>query len=70
MMKILSERIKMLIKANGMSQAELAKKIGVSAVAVTHWVAGGRCPSSYYLGKIADVFGCSTDYLLGRTDES
>lgn len=53
----------------GMTQASLAKCLGVDESTVRDWELGKRpIPSSKVL-KSASIFRCSTDYLLGLTDE-
>lgn len=47
-----------------MSQAELAKKLGVSPSAVGMYEQGRREPSAETLVAISRVFRVSTDYLL------
>lgn len=49
----------------GMSQDALAEALGVTRKTVFNWMTSGNIP----LGKLivmADLFGCSIDYLLGR----
>lgn len=49
----------------GMSREGLAEKLGVTRKTVFNWMESGNIP----LGKLvamADLFGCSIDYLLGR----
>ena len=46
----------------------VGKEIGVSSAAIANWKAGS-IPNGETLMKIADYFHCSTDYLLGRTEE-
>ena len=49
----------------GMSREILAEKLGVTRKTVFNWMESGNIP----LGKLidmADLFGCSIDYLLGR----
>lgn len=61
-------RIKDLRKEKGYTQAHLAKMLGVARSTVSMWESSPQEPDNETLGKIADVFGVSTDYLLGRTD--
>lgn len=63
-----AERIKELRLEKGISQAALAKAIGVSQKAVDFWEKGENEPKASYILKLADFFGVSTDYLLGRGD--
>ena len=53
----------------GLTQLELADRIGVSVSAVSAWENGSFEPNSNSLKKLSQLFSCSTDYLLGLTDE-
>ena len=44
---------------------ELSEKIGFSRTAYRRWLIKGDIPSAQ-LAKLADFYGVSTDYLLGR----
>ena len=48
---------------------EFAKILGVSKQCVSNWENDNVVPSIDMLCRIADYFGVSTDYLLGRSDE-
>lgn len=62
-------KIRELRKQRRLSQTDLAKLIHVSQATVTSWETGRADPSSSALNTLADFFGVSSDYLLGRTDE-
>ena len=62
-------RLKELRSNKGISQAKLAKELGVSVGAVGNWESGIRLPDAKTIQRIADYFNATTDYLLGRTDE-
>lgn len=63
------DRLFYLRKKNEMTQQELATKLGFeSYTPVNLWEAGKRKPSSDVLIQLADLFGVTTDYLLGRAD--
>lgn len=66
--KNFSERMKTLRKTKKISQAALAKKLNLSQSAVAGWEARGKEPSLEMLTRIAETFGVTVDYLLGRTD--
>lgn len=53
----------------GLTQAELSKTLQVSASSIGMYEQGRREPDNETLGKIANYFNVTTDYLLGRTDE-
>lgn len=61
---MLGTRIALLRIARGWNQAELAKKIGVSASAVGMYEQGRREPSLGLIVCLAREFGVTTDYLL------
>ena len=52
-----------------MTQAQLADAVGVSVGTVWRWESGYTDPSASEVAAMADVFGCTADYLLARTDE-
>lgn len=62
------EKLKELRLRNKLSQSQLAMAIGVTNQNVSDWENGKSETSFEMLVKIADFFGVSTDYLLGRTD--
>lgn len=59
------ERFSALCKASGETPNSVAKRIGASSGSVTAWKRGSA-PRNATLSKIADYFGVSTDYLLGK----
>ena len=62
-------RMETLLKSKGMTQRELASKLGVSEVTVSRWMtdgANGRNPSIQTLQKIAEILETTTDSLLGQ----
>lgn len=67
-MKIFAERLLELRREKGISQAVLAKQLGVSYAVVCYWETDRSEPTAPNLVKISDFFGVSVDYLLGRTD--
>ena len=67
-MKIFGERLKELRIEKGISQAALAKQVGVSSGIVCLWEIDKSEPTAPNVRKVADFFDVSADYLLGRTD--
>lgn len=49
----------------GMSQDVLAERLGVTRKTVFNWMTNGNIPTGKLI-EMADLFGCSIDYLLGR----
>lgn len=66
----INEQIAALRKEIGITQDELARAIGVSNQAVSKWESGQTCPDLQFLPAIADYFGVSIDYLMGRGEMS
>lgn len=64
--KTLGERIKYHRKRLGMTQEQLAERMGVSAQAVSKWENNLSCPDISILPELAEVFDISLDELLGR----
>ena len=62
------ERLKQLRAEKNISQAALANVMGVSQQAVAKWEADKATPDPSAISKLADYFGVTSDYLLGRTD--
>ncbi|MCH5146514.1 MAG: helix-turn-helix transcriptional regulator [Clostridiales bacterium] len=60
---------KYLREEQGLSQMQLAEKIGISAAGIGHLELGKREPSSPTLILYANYFGVSADYLLGLETE-
>lgn len=61
--------IKDLRRSLDMSQSELGIKIGVGKTTVSNWETGYSSPDPDSLVKLSNIFNCTTDYLLGRTDD-
>jgi len=61
-------RIKELRSEKNMTQVDLAKILKISDRAVGYYENGDREPDQETLMKLADFFGVSIDYLLGRTN--
>ena len=64
---VLSENIRELRIKSGLSQVELANRIGVTKQCVSNWENDNVLPSIEMLVKLADFFRVSTDCILGRS---
>ncbi|NLU41040.1 MAG: helix-turn-helix transcriptional regulator, partial [Firmicutes bacterium] len=63
-------RIRELRTALGMTQDSLAKRLGVDRTTISKWEKeDGAEPDSGTIVSLSHIFGVSTDYLLGRTDD-
>ena len=56
--------------ASGLTQNEMAEKIGISRSTIGMYETGAREPDFETLEKIADFFNVDTDYLLGRSNKT
>ena len=68
-MSKLSENLKCLMNDVGIKSAALADAIGIDQSTVLSLLRGEGLPYTDTLVKLADYFSCSTDYLLGLTDD-
>ena len=64
----ITERIKDLREENFWSQKYVAMCLNISQRAYSYYENGDRTLPNDVLCKLADLYGVSTDYLLGRTD--
>lgn len=53
-------------KAAGLTQMELADRMGISFQAVSNWERGLSCPDISKLSELSDLFGVTVDELLGN----
>lgn len=61
----LCNTISALRRASGMTQEQLAQRLGISYQAVSKWENGLSCPDVLLLPDIAEIFGVSLDRLFG-----
>lgn len=65
MEETLGKRIAANRKRLGITQDRLAEQLGVTAQAVSKWENDQSCPDITMLPKLAEIFGVTTDELLG-----
>ena len=63
------EIIRELRKQKGLTQVELAEKVGISNVSLSNYERGTQMPDLITLAKIAVELDVSTDVLLGIQEE-
>jgi transcriptional regulator with XRE-family HTH domain len=63
---MLGEKIKELREAHGLTQEELATALGLSRPTITKYERGDRVPDLIIATRMAEYFGVSLDYLVGR----
>jgi len=59
---------RMLRKAKKLSQKELGKLVHVSQTSVSQWESGTTNPDIKTLVMLAELYGVTTDFLLGRLE--
>ena len=64
-----SERLKDLRKQAGLTQVDVAEKLGISQPAYASWERGVKKPTQENLVKIAQILNVSVDYLVGNSNE-
>lgn len=63
---------KMILKkrqAAGMTQEQLAAQVPCSRTIIAQYEIGLKTPSVSIVAKLADVFGCTVDELIGRRND-
>ena len=63
-----SKRLKFLRNEKNISQEELAKLLNISRTSITNYELGRNEASTQVLDKLSEIFNCSIDYLLGKSD--
>ncbi|WP_339167025.1 helix-turn-helix transcriptional regulator [Brevibacillus sp. FSL L8-0520] len=63
------ERISELRTKMKLTQDDLAKRLGITRAALSHYEKDRREPDYETLERIADFFDVQVDYLLGRTND-
>lgn len=63
------KRIRDLREDRDLTQKQIAEILGMSQTGYSKYETGENDIPTQILIKLADFYGTSTDYLLGRTDE-
>lgn len=66
----IADKIRALRESRGITQAELARQLGVTRSGVNAWEMGLSVPSTQYVIDLALFFNVSTDFLLGIDSSS
>ena len=59
-----------LLQKTGQTASDVARDTGISTGLLSYCKRGTKMPSAANLKKIADYFGVTTDYLLGRDEKA
>ena len=68
-LSLLGLKIAYYRKLNGLTQEELAEKMGVSCQAVSKWEQQISCPDIMHLPELAKIFNVKIDELFGNSSE-
>ena len=63
------DRISTLMEARGITPAELSRQLGITQSNITAWKMGRAQPGRVILGRLAEHFNVSVDYISGITDD-
>ncbi|NPV80689.1 MAG: helix-turn-helix domain-containing protein [Firmicutes bacterium] len=64
-----AERLRALREKKEVTQKEVGDLVGVTDAAVGMWEQGKRLPDAETIARLADFFGVTVDYLVGRVDD-
>lgn len=67
---ILGERISDLLQKHGLSQRELAEKVGVTEVSMSRYISGDRVPKGLIVVNIANALHTTVEDLMGLETET
>ena len=66
---LLKERILQLRKEKGETQVQVANAVGIAEQHYQRFERGANLPNLENAWKLADHFGVTTDYLVGRSEK-
>lgn len=69
MIKDLPLKLKTLRQSHNLSQKDVAEKLDISPSIVSGYETGERTPSTENLLALSYLYKCSTDYLLGKSND-
>lgn len=65
---MIGQRLKKLREEKNLTQAQVAKILGVSRTTYTQYETGKSEPDLATVSKLAEIYETSVDFLLGKTD--
>lgn len=65
-----SESLLELMEERNLSVKDLAKEVGIKSSNIYYYLRAERLPSVESIVALANYFACSTDFLLGLTEEN
>lgn len=67
-MELMSERLRELRKRHNFTQSDAAEHTGLERKSIIRYEAAQNVPNGKALVKLAEVYGTTVDYILGRTE--
>lgn len=67
---MLGDRLRRLREQRDLNQKDVAEALNITATTLSRYEAGIRSPDSEALVRLAEFYGVSIDYLLGRKNPS
>lgn len=64
------EKLALLRREKGITQAELSEKLNISRQSVSRWELDAAFPETDHLIKLSRLFGCSIDFLLNNSQRA
>ena len=66
---LVSERLKELMKEQGLTQVKLAERVGIKQNTISAWLLKKKEPCITSLWLLADYFDVDVDFLIGRKND-
>lgn len=63
-----AERLKELMKEEGLNQVQLAERVGIKQNTISAWLSKKKEPCITSLWLLADYFNVDVDFLIGRKE--
>lgn len=64
----IADRLRELRAAKKLNQDEVAEACGISRIALARYETGTRTPRAVYVARLAEYYGVTVDYLMGRDE--
>lgn len=63
--RVFAKNLRRFLEEYGMTQVELARRLGVSRQAITSWTTGEKSPRMPKVDKMCEIFNCTrSDFLM------
>lgn len=62
----LHQKLRQIRRQLGLTQAQLAEKMGVSTRTITNYESGNRIPGADYIARFSELTGVTSDYFLNK----